>query len=572
MKMLKILVILFVISFSMGWMYTSDRLENPNPGDYLNLKINQDLTTELQNEEQIAVNPLDGQNVVAVWRDFRLGFRQVGIGASFDGGLSWSDDLLVDPRFTRQSDPGLTIDKNGNFYIVVLTYEAIWDSNSLAVLKSSDGGLSWSSPSYAVVSGPEYFEDKELIACDRTENSTGGNLYISWTRFDPSNNTDILLVRSTDGGSSWSNPVQVSDSGGVQWSVPVVGSNGEVYVAWVDYGSAQILLDKSTDGGVTFGADIPVAPINFVGDINGGVLVFPFPALDADISGGPFTGNMYVAYMWDTGSDMDILFRRSTNQGATWSSTVRVNDDINGNGADQFHPWLIVDQNGTITIVFYDRRNDPSNLQFDIYMTQSFDGGLTFTPNERISSVSSVPLSQETGADPVVSGVNHRGIHTSPEPYVVQGGFNRRPDSGRLSTSTVKKENLLESKKADLFSPQSAGLIGEYIGIASYYGRLHPVWTDTRNGHQDVYTAVDTSQIRDVGTFSILTPSDTVFCGSITPLLSEVCNSGNRIETFDVICEISPKPLYTDGSYYTSSRNCWKEKGSHTTRASYRQW
>ena len=37
-----------------------------------NTKINQDLTTQLQNEEQVAVNPKDPDNLVAVWRDFRL--------------------------------------------------------------------------------------------------------------------------------------------------------------------------------------------------------------------------------------------------------------------------------------------------------------------------------------------------------------------------------------------------------------------------------------------------------------------------------------------------------------------
>ncbi|MCH7760744.1 exo-alpha-sialidase, partial [candidate division TA06 bacterium] len=345
--MLRIVFVTCCISLFMGFVGNSPSSQNPSPGDFLNLKINQDLTTELQNEEQIAVNPLNGQNLVAVWRDWRLGFRQVGLGASFDGGLTWTEGLLVEPRFTRQSDPGLTYDADGNFYVVVVSYEAFGDSNSLAVFKTTDGGLTWGSPSYAVVSGPESFEDKELIACDRTDNPTRGNLYISWTRFDSGFNTDILFIRSTDGGVSWSSPVQVSDVQGVQWSVPAVGANGEIYVAWVDYSSSNILLDKSTDGGMTFGVDIPIAPVNFLGNINGGILVFPFPALDVDISGGPLNGNLYVAYMWDSGTDMDLFFRRSTDQGTTWSSAARVNDDPFGNGADQFHPWLTVDQNVT---------------------------------------------------------------------------------------------------------------------------------------------------------------------------------------------------------------------------------
>jgi hypothetical protein len=36
-------------------------------------------------------------------------------------------------------------------------------------------------------------------------------------------------------------------------------------------------------------------------------------------------------------------------------------------------------------------------------------------------------------------------------------------------------------------APSRAGLIGEYLGLACWDGYLTPVWTDTRNGHQDTY-------------------------------------------------------------------------------------
>jgi len=56
----------------------------------LNFRINQDETEELQNEQQIVTNPLDPDNLVAVWRDFRLGYRRVGVASSFDGGFTWA--------------------------------------------------------------------------------------------------------------------------------------------------------------------------------------------------------------------------------------------------------------------------------------------------------------------------------------------------------------------------------------------------------------------------------------------------------------------------------------------------
>ncbi|MCK4410124.1 MAG: T9SS type A sorting domain-containing protein, partial [Candidatus Eisenbacteria sp.] len=93
---------------------------------------------------------------------------------------------------------------------------------------------------------------------------------------------------------------------------------------------------------------------------------------------------------------------------------------------------------------------DPSNFLMDLYLTQSFDGGLTFEPNVRVTTVSSDPTA----------------------------------GSGR------------------------AGLIGEYTGLAaSSSSCVHPVWTDTREGHQDVYTSiVDTTfvGVPDDGAVAVL--------------------------------------------------------------------
>jgi hypothetical protein len=56
----------------------TNEISLPQP-DSLNIKINNDFTTQVQNEEQIALNLKNPNNYVAVWRDFRLGYRQIGI-------------------------------------------------------------------------------------------------------------------------------------------------------------------------------------------------------------------------------------------------------------------------------------------------------------------------------------------------------------------------------------------------------------------------------------------------------------------------------------------------------------
>jgi len=69
-----------------------------------------------------------------------------------------------------------------------------------------------------------------------------------------------------------------------------------------------------------------------------------------------------------------------------------INDDSNTVEIDNFHPWLIVNDEGIIFVVFYDQRYDaPDYYWFDLNAAYSFDGGESFTTNHRITEVSSNP-------------------------------------------------------------------------------------------------------------------------------------------------------------------------------------
>ncbi len=435
------------------------------------------------------MNPLDTTNLVAVWRDFRLGYRRVGYGYTFDGGLTWVQDLFPLTSYSRDSDPGITYDTAGNFYAVILSFNTTSEPNGLFVYKSTDGGVTWNGPDTVIDGAPGVFEDKELIACDRSNSAYTGNLYVTWTRFGY--DTEILMCRSTDGGNTFVGPVSISDVDGVQWPVPAVGPNGEVYIAWVQY-SGSIKFDRSTDGGQTFGTDITLQPVSFVsGNINGRIMVFSFPAMDVDITGGPNNGNIYVAYMdySSRNTDTDIYFTKSTDGGNTWSQKQRINDDPVSNGCDQFHPWLTVAPDGSIIVVFLDRRRDPNNLLMDLYMTTSTDGGNTWSPNERITTVSSDPTAGLFKGDPAKYPIK------IDHPVITAG---------------------------------RSGLIGEYICVtASSINDIHQIWTDTRLGNQDVFVGVaDTTQPGIAEVYSDHSKS---------PLLNILSNPGSKNIRFQVL-------------------------------------
>jgi hypothetical protein len=422
-----------------------------------NIKINTDLTTEVQNEEQVAVNPNNPDNLVAVWRDFRLGYRQVGWGYSFDGGTTWTEGGLVSQTpHPYDSDPGITVSSDGTFYSVMMS----WGTGVTGIFApvSFDGGQSWFAYLTCVEEYTQGVEDKEMITCDVTGGPTDGDLYVAWTHFPEGyDSTQILCVGSTN-GTTFSSSVPVSEPGErVQWPMPAVLPDGRVVVAWVSHTRNQILCDvsQSFTEGASFGTDRVIADYGeFTDYINGNIWVFPFPALASDVTDGPYDGRLYCAFTG--GSDdgfHDLYMTYSDDAGETWSPLGRINDDPLGNQIDQFHPWITVNPDGVVSVVWYDRRLDPSNFEFDVYIAHSFDGGQTWTPNQRVSNVSSSPAQAAK--------------------FVRPDALQKRFDGGLLP---------------GIASPQS-GLIGEYIGLATSRLRSTIVFTDTRNGNQDVYAA-----------------------------------------------------------------------------------
>jgi hypothetical protein len=321
--------------------------------------------------------------VVAAWRDFRTGvnppLRRIGYSYSTDGGETWSVSTLtpqIIPGAPLSSDPVVAVDTSGNFYIITVSLNESSGNGELWAFKSTDQGVTFNQV-YEMASG-SWFEDKEWAATDLNPSSPFANtIYCSWTRF--SFGTDILLIRSTDEGITWNMPVQVSDQGGVQGSFPAVGPNGELYVVWLGYnGSGQILFDKSTDGGTTFGTDkvISNSPNAW------------FPHLAVDLSGGPSNGYIYAAWDDERNGDADVFMSYSSNGGDTWSSEIRINNDPIGNGKLQFWPSIAISELGEIAILYYDTRNTPNNNIIEAYIARSTDGGLNFT-NELLSSAPS---------------------------------------------------------------------------------------------------------------------------------------------------------------------------------------
>jgi hypothetical protein len=529
-------------------------LSGETPAQITNYQISYP-SYQLQNEEQVFYCPTDSNVIIADWRDWRLGYRRCGIGRSTDGGATWSDHLN-DSMLNwdnYQSDPTMTVDRLGRFYCCFLDYSVTWaDSSFISFIRSDDKGATWSSP-HAVEKAPgPYFEDKQFITADRTGGAYDGSVYVSWARFP--NPTRIMFARSLDGAVTFEDTVIVGpqqdipacgstfDAG--QFAQPIVGADGSVHVFWSGYQMDPITCDyyyamkmsKSTDGGQTWPIQgRPIVEYNRVSYVDGNIDVYNCPAGDADITDGPYDGTIYISYLNGTDDSAfthaDIYLIKSTDGGDTWTAPLRVNDDPLGFNVDQFHPWLTVNQDGVVTIIFYDQRMDPAHYLFDVFAAYSFDGGRTFTTNHRLTTVSS------------------------------------SPDHLLKSAPREQWEGQFDPAKVYHYLNPMAGRIAEYIGVTSFHDKVSAVWTDTRNGNQDVFGATYTIPFLKPRLFGV--PNGSYIGSNPADLVWSTCwhedNDSYRVEisadptflTTNLVAEPTDNILphnallaLTDGVYY----------------------
>ncbi|MBI1929148.1 T9SS type A sorting domain-containing protein [Candidatus Poribacteria bacterium] len=395
-----------------------------------------------QNKTSIAAYLPHVGHLVGGANDYRAGDSRAGFYHSTDGGANWNCALIptaISPSAT-QGDPAVASDTAGNFYYAYIEFMRTDNRNGIYVNKGNGFGPGTSSPVIVHLnSSTRFFEDKEYVVADTSPTSPfKDRVYVSWTKFTLLGIFGIpriFIASSPTGEAPWTSS-PVSDTRNEQGSVPAVGPDGTVYVAWEHFQNRQkphaILIDQSTDGGLTWGADqtvatitplpSPLPPTSF--------RVNSFPTLAVGNVGPNQVFQICVAWADYRNGDGDILFSSASSIAGPWSAPIRINDDPIGNGKDQFFPWMSIDPDGKIVIVFYDRRDDATNVKFHLYSVVSTDGGTTWE-NTRISDVASDPANDGFG-----------------------GTF-----------------------------------IGDYNGVVALNNQFHPLWTDTRSGNADAFTA-----------------------------------------------------------------------------------
>ena len=340
-------------------------------------------------EPSIAVNPGNPQQLVGAFQ------VNASVAYSQNGGQSWTLAEGTAPADYKVSgDVSVAYDNQGRAFLCYIAFDKLgtenyWahgaTRNGIFVRRSLDGGKTWEKDASVVIAHPTEpgipFEDKPYIVADATHSKYAGNLYIGWTEFSLDKSI-MLFARSTDGGRTWSKPLEIStreglprdDNGAVEGFTGAVASDGTLYVVWCDI--SGIVLAVSKDGGRSFSRSrtiVKTGPSYFdptsVGRGNG------FPQVGID----PGNGRLFVTWADFTNGDLDVFSATSKDRGKHWSAPVRVNSDALHNGRDQFFQWLAVDPvDGSENVIFCDRRADPGNRSYYLTLARSTDGGKTF--------------------------------------------------------------------------------------------------------------------------------------------------------------------------------------------------
>jgi methionine-rich copper-binding protein CopC len=387
---------------------------------------------------------LDGSTVMAAFNDSTLydrthmSYHFTGYAVSGDGGQSFQDGggLPTVPGGDA-GDPVLARDNvTGRVYFATLNLNT---STNINVFRS-DTDLQSFLPT-TIINRSGGFLDKEWMAVDNFDGAGQGNVYLIVRDFGSGNG--IFLYRSTDQGATFNSGVSIASgsAGNVQGAWVTVGPDHSVYAFWFDNTSSteKIMMRKSADGGLNFGAAVTVTTLRTTGvngdlGLGGGFRSNSFPQALAN----RVTGQLYVVYDdKGAGNDKsDVYFRYSNDGGTTWSAATDVIDDTTGH--DQWQPALAVTPNGnTVGVFWYDRRVDPANNLIDRFgaLGTVAGGDVTFGRNFRITDTS-FPV--EHGHDNVVNSVymgDYDQAVADNTGFYLTWGDNRNPSLGHTGNN-----------------------------------------------------------------------------------------------------------------------------------------
>ena len=263
-------------------------------------------------------------------------------------------------------------------------------------------------------------------------------------------NSDIFYRRSFDGGATFDPIINLSNNAGQSTRPAIAISGNNVYVVWDD--NTSVNFDIIYKRSTDGGASFTEPSKNLSGNAGSS-----FRSAIA-VSG----NNVHVVWQDDTLGNSDIFYRRSTDSGATFPNVIK---NLSSNAGTSQLPAIAASGNN-VHVVW----PDDTALNFDILYRRSTDGGTTF-PNviKNLSSNTGLSSSPEIA----LSSNNVYVVWQDDTPGNIDIFYRRSTDGGDSFTELIKN---LSSNTRSSFSP----------AIALSSSNVYVVWQDITLGNFDI--------------------------------------------------------------------------------------
>ncbi|HXV46811.1 MAG TPA: sialidase family protein, partial [Nitrososphaera sp.] len=262
---------------------------------------------------------------------------------SSDDGATWDAKKNLSSNAGTSFSPQVAVSGSPGSDVYVVWYDSTLGTNDIFFRHSSDDGATWDAKKNISSNADSSVSPQIAVS--------GSDVYVVWYDFTPGNN-DIFFRHSSDDGATWDAKKNLSSNAGTSFSpqVAVSGSPGsDVYVVWQDTtpGSDDIFFRHSSDDGATWDAKKNLSS-------NAGASALPQVAVSGS--------DVYVVWHDSTPGNLDIFFRHSSDDGATWDAK----KNLSSNAGTSFFPQIAVSGSpgSDVYVVWQDSTPGSSDIFF----------------------------------------------------------------------------------------------------------------------------------------------------------------------------------------------------------------
>jgi hypothetical protein len=273
-----------------------------------------------------------------VWEDNRDGDYEIYYKQSVDAGLTWGADTRLTNSPGGSFDPCIAV--SGSVVHVV------WDDlrNATGTMDyeiyykcSTDGGLSWG-PDTRLTNNPSYCGYPCIVA-------TGPVVQVVWED-DRDGNGEIYYKRSTDAGLTWGADTRLTNDLADSWDPCIVVNGSVMHLVWMDMrdGNYEVYYKRSEDGGISWGDDTRLTNAS-------GESQYPNIAVS-----GP---NVHLVWPDARDGNFEIYYKQSTDGGLTWGLDTRLTSAVNASQSPS------VSASGSVVhAIWYDKRSGNNEIYY----------------------------------------------------------------------------------------------------------------------------------------------------------------------------------------------------------------